>query len=373
MNNHNKKERFLVLDSFRGLAALFIVFFHLNIANTPSQYVFFKNSDSFVAFFFILSGFVLSHGYAFRLNSFKNFFISRFLRIYPLHGFMLLIFVILELIKLFVYLYYNIQFTNAPFEGNNTVNDVLYNALLIHAWLPNIEHSSFNYPSWSISVEFYLYFLFFYIFTLKPRLRQILSLGLVIYFSYSVFYNSNVLISKYADQGVTFFLFGTLLYDIRAKLIKGLSLFNWSFLEVSSILLVFYSIYYALESCYLVVFGFTVLIFSYESGFLSKYVFKIKPLVFIGQISYSIYMVHVFVISALILFVIVANNIWDTDYSSFVNGVRIIDTGSLYTNNLLLIFILFSVVALSYFTWRYIEIKAPSYLKKLLFTKKRLF
>jgi len=57
-------KRFEVLDSFRGIAALCIILLHLHLhSNSIVEYNFFRNSAIFVEFFFILSGFVLSHGY----------------------------------------------------------------------------------------------------------------------------------------------------------------------------------------------------------------------------------------------------------------------------------------------------------------------
>ena len=59
-------KRFEVLDSFRGLAAIFVVIFHMHFLGAFSELRFFRNSGIFVEFFFILSGFVLAHGYAYK-------------------------------------------------------------------------------------------------------------------------------------------------------------------------------------------------------------------------------------------------------------------------------------------------------------------
>lgn len=58
-------QRFLVLDSFRGIAAICVVIFHMHIIGSITELNFFRGSSLFVEFFFVLSGFVLAHTYDF--------------------------------------------------------------------------------------------------------------------------------------------------------------------------------------------------------------------------------------------------------------------------------------------------------------------
>src|SRR3978361_1715459 len=94
------KERFVVLDIFRGIFSSFVVFFHMSGFSTAfvinNNFVY--NSDMFVDFFFVLSGFVIAYSYE-HLTGLRNVFTflkKRFRRIYPLHLFMLLIFLLYE-------------------------------------------------------------------------------------------------------------------------------------------------------------------------------------------------------------------------------------------------------------------------------------
>ncbi len=64
-------ERFETLDSLRGICAIFVVFFHMNIVGAFTELSFFRNSSIFVEFFFVLSGFVLAHSY---LNKSKIYY-----------------------------------------------------------------------------------------------------------------------------------------------------------------------------------------------------------------------------------------------------------------------------------------------------------
>jgi peptidoglycan/LPS O-acetylase OafA/YrhL len=72
-------QRFLVLDSSRGLCGLPFAF-----VGSFTEIVFFRESSLFVEFFFVLSSFVLTQGYAFRKNlSFSQFAILRTFRLLP--------------------------------------------------------------------------------------------------------------------------------------------------------------------------------------------------------------------------------------------------------------------------------------------------
>ena len=80
------KHKFLTLDGMRGVAALIILTRH-----TPIYWgeLGFYHSYLAVDFFFMLSGFVLSHAYDKKLltneMSFYTFFITRVIRLYPLY------------------------------------------------------------------------------------------------------------------------------------------------------------------------------------------------------------------------------------------------------------------------------------------------
>lgn len=85
------KRRFDFLDGVRGLAALFVMFYHYTQHN---GLIFFKGAWIAVDLFFILSGFVLSYGYGAKIidgMSFRDFFRIRLIRLAPLYfvGFLL--------------------------------------------------------------------------------------------------------------------------------------------------------------------------------------------------------------------------------------------------------------------------------------------
>lgn len=153
--------RFDALTSLRGLAALCTLMVHLVtvwIVVFPALkqweyfYRFSNHSYLFVDFFFILSGFVMCHVYgsAFKtdvnLSGYGKFMRARFARIYPLHLVLLAIYVGLSL--------FGIKQTHENPEWS-----ILANVFLVHA-LGMFDHTTWNIPSWSISVEWWTYVLF---------------------------------------------------------------------------------------------------------------------------------------------------------------------------------------------------------------------
>ena len=116
-----KKAHFRVLDSWRGVAALLVALFHLNLYSAIYTLDFVRNAYLFVDFFFVLSGFVISYSYGDRLKTFDElgeFAIRRFGRLWPLHAVVLLAFVAAESAKA-VLAARGASFYLPPFTGTN--------------------------------------------------------------------------------------------------------------------------------------------------------------------------------------------------------------------------------------------------------------
>jgi len=139
---------FLALDFYRFLAALGVVMFHyLILAGYGSN----PNLRHLVDFFFILSGFVMMHTYlGLAVGEVKVFLLRRFARIYPLH---LLTF-------LFFLLYGAARSMATGTQPARYASDaIIPNLLMVHAW-NTTSAGTFNFPSWSISSEWFVYLLF---------------------------------------------------------------------------------------------------------------------------------------------------------------------------------------------------------------------
>jgi hypothetical protein len=73
--------RFDLLDGWRGICALLVALYHLRLDGYAYDLPAVRNAYLFVDFFFVLSGFVISHAYSSKVASFRNilvFVVRRF-------------------------------------------------------------------------------------------------------------------------------------------------------------------------------------------------------------------------------------------------------------------------------------------------------
>ncbi|MFT5164350.1 MAG: peptidoglycan/LPS O-acetylase OafA/YrhL, partial [Alteromonadaceae bacterium] len=109
--------KFNSLESLRGIAAVIVALFHSGFMS-GSKYALIAQGDIFVDFFFVLSGFVMAFAYVEKIQSglgIKKFTLLRFGRLYPLHLFMLLVWVPYVLAKAFAYYKLGLG-SNDPFD-----------------------------------------------------------------------------------------------------------------------------------------------------------------------------------------------------------------------------------------------------------------
>lgn len=149
------------LTGVRGVAAWWVVLYHFReIIPTPGwseAYAVIERGDLAVDLFFVLSGFIISMNYLHQLNKFSwqgylRFLALRLGRIYPLHLFMMLVF-LLNPIAIML-------FSNAQEPGQR------YNPVYFGLSLALIQNWGFatdlawNVPAWSISTEWFVYLIF---------------------------------------------------------------------------------------------------------------------------------------------------------------------------------------------------------------------
>ena len=118
-----------------------------------------------VQMFWAISGFVFAHVYLDQLNkiSSKDFLINRIARLYPLHLLTLILVAGLQILSFE---------TNGNFEiyeGNDLYHFIL-NLLYVHGW-GFAKEASFNAPTWSVSIELIIYFIFFISITLLNKFK----------------------------------------------------------------------------------------------------------------------------------------------------------------------------------------------------------
>lgn len=331
------KHRFEVLDIFRGIAATFVLFLHISVFSDSLLFnnEFVRNSDVFVDFFFVLSGFVI----AYSLSNIENlrqlniFIKKRFWRLYPLHVFMLFVYLFVELAKIFMSS--TIQFNDSG--SNNNFWTFMSSLLMLNSTLVfNPTNVSWNFLSWSISAEMISYLFFGTIgFTLAKlnivKYRIAVSV-LIVCTAYSVmrlFAGDWSLIHTYDYgflRGIVGFFCGVISIDffknIYAWCNRGgdalFTILEFSILILIGVVVVFGADLKPIGFVYDLIFVFCILIFAFERGFVSARLKRVSILKSIGKYSYSIYMTHGFLLSIFDIFFIRILKFSPTDYSYLI-------------------------------------------------------
>jgi len=309
------RDKLLPLESVRGIAALFVVVHHLNVIGIFTSSSIVSNAYVMVDFFFVLSGFVIALNYFDRIGSFqdvRNFMVKRFWRLYPLHLVMMFAAIGTESVKWgFEKLKPGVSVESTAFA---TVDwyAVINNLLLTHA-LGTMNYVAFNYPSWSISTEFWTYVIFaVFILSLgTSRNRNVMIILSLLLIAACLMFMWPLAIARgnvgMTNQGgflrcVAGFFSGVIAFRIYRGLLD--STFSriadkvaWVCIAACFFLLAFYEKIQMTQYLLLLLMS-SVLVLSLamaKSDAILTRVLSLSGLVYLGTLSYSIYMTHAFV------------------------------------------------------------------------------
>ncbi|HEY4136016.1 MAG TPA: acyltransferase [Alphaproteobacteria bacterium] len=348
------------LTPLRGIAALWVILYHFTWQYFPQL-----NSEPFtqaiakgylaVDLFFLLSGFVLTHVY---LTSFarrvtpqgyRAFLAARVARIYPLHLFVLALFLLVEIA-------FARGFPSIPLEGPRSFAAFFANIFMLQGL--EAGELSWNYPAWSISLEFIAYLLFpLALPLLWSSARVVRSLVMLVLLAALVWLAQST--EDHLNQWdgplallrcLPEFFLGSLAYAIyRSGLLARL------FEKDLTLLLAFAGVGLAMHVGAPDLWAvplFLLLILSAVSnreraaGFLN-----VRPLVWLGDVSYSIYLVHGFVQYAM-------GRLLPAFFGSDDPGLLSFDWSlGLMTGMLVVTFLL------SALTYRFVEVRGRSYMR----------
>jgi peptidoglycan/LPS O-acetylase OafA/YrhL len=288
------------LTGIRALAALLVLGLHTD-QNVPSGVLnvlpFLARGYLGVDFFFVLSGFIITHVYFASLaqpsrNGVRVFLWHRFIRLYPVH-----VTVLAALVILISIVRANHIALNNPQEWRFA--DLPWQLTLLHAWGVTPK-PGWNAPSWSISAEWFAYLLF-------PLLAPVLTLvrdratallvataaltGTAWAFALAD-WSLNIWVGAPALARVTGeFLCGAALCRAVALAPKPASL-RGDLLGATAFLLFLAGASLAMRDFGLVaLLALTIFGAATAHGFLAAMLGS-RPFVWLGEISYSIYMVH---------------------------------------------------------------------------------
>lgn len=280
-----KPDRFLALDSWRGLCALLVALFHFPILGEIRSIGLVSHAYLFVDFFFVLSGFVIGRRYEQTMPAEGlGFLIRRIGRIWPLHIAILAGFVAISIVQ-----------SDLGSDERHSVMAIFTNLAMVHG-LGMHTDLTWNGPSWSISVEFLLYLMFAAL-SLSPH-RTVIYVGLIC--------GSLLILTQWAPSGMAS------TYDFG--LFRGLAGFFTGVLlargQVRSYgpraepvmvgVILLFVMADTMQFLSPLVFGAAVCVFAGSSGPVSRMLCT-RPMLLLGQWSYSVYMVHAAVIAVIFM------------------------------------------------------------------------
>lgn len=314
-------------DGLRFIAALLVLFHHAasmmskNGETFITQLDLFKNGANAVSFFFVLSGFLITYLLLQEQDkkrhvSIRNFYIKRILRIWPLYFLMIIIALFIQPVL--------IDLLHIPYVMTYDFKETW---MYFVFFLPGMVTYYFGgshllEPLWSIGVEelFYLFwapvfkyvhrFIFpilLFVLMAKLVLLQLSHLG---YFPPAMAYLIRIFqFESMAYGGIgAYLLFNygkQLLHYARLiqiiKLLFGLSILGLIFFSSAIHILLFksnsnFDFEVFVKSFLFAGFLFSMALTNKKILFLSS-----KPMVYLGEISYGIYMYHLLILTVLIL------------------------------------------------------------------------
>jgi peptidoglycan/LPS O-acetylase OafA/YrhL len=292
------------LTGIRGFAALWVACFHFqNLPIMESLHLGPIVTRGFrgVDVFFVLSGLVLALNYAQRFASprldwgmFREFLIRRFARIYPVH------------LATFLIVFMGFEFAvhtghNFPLQQNDDLWTAVCNLLMIHAW-GMTKDVSWNIASWSISAEWFAYiFVFPFCVLVLRRLSAIgcltvTFLAWLLFLGFVFFLQRGGLAFATTDGALRIipeFIGGYSVYRMIMQSSVKISGNSSAAIGLAGILIISYLpaafVVFLLPATMMLMIG------LHAGGSVVNAVFGNRPAIFLGEISYSIYMIHLIV------------------------------------------------------------------------------
>ena len=354
----NRAHRYVALDSLRGIAALAVAVFHIQSREGFAAWAFFRASNQFVDFFFVLSGFVIARAYGDRLAAgfpIRTFVWLRLGRIWPLHFAVLVVYIAIECALALTGLSHG---GRVPFTDTRDPWALIPSALLVQAFvMPGV--GTWNTQSWSISVELGLYLMWACAWRVLGRFAVPLAVLVAVLLLATWEIRSDVIGNQvWAMRGFGGFGLGIGVCAIERSLSgKGRDMrFGMATLIEAAVLAGLVLVVNPETSLYAsdLLFAGLVLVFAFGRGWFARLLCT-APFVLLGTISYSLYMVHGFVIGrALDVLTLVQR--W--------TGARLVQHGEgtmgilltpAWTTDLLAVAMLALAVATAWLAWRWIE------------------
>ncbi|MDB5120209.1 MAG: Peptidoglycan/LPS O-acetylase OafA/YrhL, contains acyltransferase and SGNH-hydrolase domain [Sphingobacteriales bacterium] len=305
LQSTHTSQKIKYIDSLRGIAILMVIFCHshpyiaelYNVVLPPFFEIIVTNGDKGVTLFFLMSAFTLCLSFNYKTETerdpVRNYFIRRIFRIVPLYYFILLLTLLLNV--------------NSP-----SISSIIANFLFLHGLSPYWVNSTFP-GGWSVGIEvlFYLVFpvLFYKIKSLTNLINLILFCLIISKLVLSFMTKNNpiedgalwkVFVYENFISQLPVFLIGMCLFKIQYKkeiFDKDLTMYK-SLLFTAAIILIHLLGGNIFKSHYLFAIAFAIAAYG-----LSKWqpqVIVNNLTIWIGKLSYSIYLIHLLIAKLLV-------------------------------------------------------------------------
>ncbi|MDC1295328.1 acyltransferase [Myxococcota bacterium] len=282
----NNAERILPFDGLRGSAALLVALYHFSASSSVLDLPFVANGWLSVDLFFVLSGFVLDRRYFLRPDGcFRQFVIARTGRMLPLYFAVFGIFLVMDG-------YFQHQ---RGVEMLEIAGAALINLLLLQSF-GFLDQLWFYGPSWSISAELWGNFLFFgvlfYVRSLKWIVLATIPLALIFIFAINI--------QTSYEFGWLRCCYGLALGVISSRCtldtgrVMNFNRFHLGDLAAVTVLLSIFTFEF-LHPIAPLLFALVISFAAVATGSILTRVFGSRPLVFLGHISFTVYMIHFFI------------------------------------------------------------------------------
>ena len=301
------------LTSIRGFAAIWVLFFHLRYevqAFFPKLYQstqgIWKSGFLGVDLFFVLSGFVIALNYQDRFQTirrsvFFSFMVKRFARIYPVY-FACLLCTLLVVVGFswFEYPYKHMdRFTGWGFIQSLTMTQVL-SFPIPRQW---------NLVAWSVSAEWFAYLCFPVIALVSSRIRSHIGRVIMLAILCAAYVWVMLLMQRPSAMELGLFrisggfTMGVVLCGLRDALPKSWSNHRiWGFVAITILLsipsLYVFSTNHRVSSVIWAPIIFLPVIFSLAQKGAEWRMMKSKRAIYLGHVSYSLYMIHTTILLA---------------------------------------------------------------------------
>lgn len=296
------------LTGIRGIAALWVVSLHAADYTNVSTLLPNWSSNLInkgwlgVDLFFILSGFVIAYVHQRDFGSLNYSLITKFLklrlaRIYPTHFVTTLILIPIVLGATFFSIYSFSQEANT----NYNFERFLFSITLTNGWgFP--DSSGWNIPSWSVASEWFAYLIFPLIAWVLNKIKSANIFGIIIFLIFFIMYTTAIIMNngtQYMPQAEW------VLLRVISEFIIGCCLFNLYdhtpqifFSDVASVCLTGTIITFCMlglpslfDGIIIILFSLLILNLSQANGTVAR-ILSCNTMIYLGQISYSIYLAH---------------------------------------------------------------------------------